>query len=85
MLASENRGNPLISQSMMQNRAAPIAASASEAGRVSAHSVERGSFASGMYRSNKLKIPSTTARIEEEPETINSRGTPLGVLGSSLA
>ena len=68
----------------MQNRAAPIAASASEAGRGSAHSVERGSFASGMYRHNKIKIPATTARIEEESETLNSRATPLGVLGSSL-
>lgn len=72
---------------MMQNRV-PIAASAGSdvAGRVSAHSVERGSFASGMYRSNKLnKI--ATSRIDEEPNenTINSRATPLGVLGSSLA
>ena len=73
-----------MSQSMMQNRVAPIAASASDAGRVSAHSVERGSFASGMYRAYKLKIPATTARIEEESETLNSRATPLGVLGSSL-
>ena len=46
--------------------------------------MERGSFASGMYRHNKLKIPATTARIEEESETLNSRATPLGVLGSSL-
>jgi len=49
----------------MQNRAAPIAISASDAGRGSAHSVERGSFASGIYRSNKLKIPATTTRIDE--------------------
>jgi hypothetical protein len=69
---------------MMQNRAAPIAMSASDAGRGSAHSVERGSFASGIYRSNKLKIPATTARIDEQPENINSRATPLGVVGSSM-
>jgi hypothetical protein len=37
-----------------------------------------------MYRAYKLKIPATTARIEEESETLNSRATPLGVLGSSL-
>ena len=36
-----------------------------------------------MFRSNKLKIPITTARIDEVPETINSRATPLGVTGSS--